>query len=76
MDYEKRIKTELQNDPVWRALSEKLKPEERTETEAVIGEFIRAAGKALYDFSLSTSESQITMEEIETAIKDRTGRRA
>lgn len=76
MDYEKRIKTELQNDPVWRALSEKLKPEEKAETEAVIGEFIRAAGRALHGFSLNTAESQITLDEIEAAIKDRTGRRA
>jgi len=76
MDYENRIKKELQNDPAWRALSEKLSPEERVESEAIIGEFIRVAGRALHGFSLNTAESQITLEEIEAAIKDRTGGRA
>ena len=75
MNYEKKIKNELENDKVWKALRETLKPEEREEVDAIIGEFIKVAGAAIVGISQSTANEQITLKDIENAISDRTGRK-
>jgi len=75
MDYETRIRKELMNDRVFRALLEKVKPEERGQVDQAINGIIALAGQAASGVSLSFNNSSITPEELESAISDRTGRK-
>jgi hypothetical protein len=75
MDYETRIRKELMNDRVFKALMERVKPEERQQVDQAINGIIALAGQAANGVSFNFNNSNITPEELESAISDRTGRK-
>lgn len=75
MNYNEKIKKELLNDKVWKNLYAAIKPEERESVDKVVDELINLANSAVMNFSVNTAQSDISLEEIESAVKDRTGRK-
>jgi len=75
MKYDEKIRKELANDKFFKAIYDSIKPEERKEVDGAVDELIKLASYALSSFQMKASESDITMEQIESAIKDRTGRK-
>ena len=75
MKHEDKIRKELENDKVYKALYSSMKPEEREQIGGAVSELIKLASFAVSGFSLKSAQSDITLEEIESAIKDRTGKK-
>ena len=75
MDYTTKIRRELFNDRVFKAMYESVKPEEKAEFDAALNELVKLAGSSVDGFSVNYSKSNISAEDIESAINDRTGRK-
>jgi hypothetical protein len=71
--YENKLKSELENNPIWIAMRSKANKEELEQIDSAISSLLSLAGNAVNGFATKVTQSEFTKEELESAIKDKTG---
>lgn len=75
MDYSNKIRRELMNDKAFQSLYASVKPEEKQKVDEAVEAMLKLANDAAVGFTIRFNNSEITPEEVEAAISDRTGRK-
>jgi len=70
MNNKNRIRKELENDIVWKNLCASATPEQLSQVNDILDEFLSAAGVITDNFASSVSSEKITDEQVAAAIND------
>jgi hypothetical protein len=73
MNHRDRIKRELENDRIWKAICASASPEDLEQVNAVLDELFAVAGRATEGLASNLSKDKITDEQVAAAVGDRRG---